>query len=106
MANPLRSEVWLVDLGLVAKIRPCLIVSVPAAGPNDRVLATVIAHTTSARGSDFEVAVPARFLKPGVFDVQNIVSIPHGKLIRRLGVLTPDQMNSVAAVVRTWLGLE
>ena len=76
MANPLRNEVWLVDLGLVAKIRPCLIVSVPAAGPNDRVLATVVTHTTSARGSDFEVAVPARFLKPGVFDVQNIISIP------------------------------
>ena len=47
MANPLRGEVWLVDLGMVAKIRPCLIFSVPAAGPNDRVLATVVAHTTS-----------------------------------------------------------
>jgi len=106
MANPLRGEVWLVDLGLVAKIRPCLIVSVPAAGPNDRVLATVVAHTTSARESGFEVAVPTRFLKPGVFDVQSIISIPHGKLVRRLGVLTPDQMNAVAAVVLKWLGLE
>jgi len=36
MANPLRGEVWLVDLGMVAKIRPCLVFSVPAAGPNDR----------------------------------------------------------------------
>jgi len=27
MVNPLRGEVWLVDLGMVAKIRPCLIVS-------------------------------------------------------------------------------
>jgi hypothetical protein len=32
MANPLRGEVWLVDLGMVAKIRPCLIFSVPMAG--------------------------------------------------------------------------
>lgn len=98
MANPLRGEVWLVDLGMVAKIRPCLIVSVPATGPNDRVLATVVAHTTSARGSAFEVAVPARFLKPGVFDAQNIISIPHVKLVRRLGMLTPEQMETVAAV--------
>lgn len=105
MANPLRGEVWLVDLGMVAKIRPCLICSVPAAGPNDRVLATVVAHTTSARGSGLEVAVPARFLKPGVFDAQNIISIPHVKLVRRLGVLAPDQMDAVAAVVRKWLGL-
>ena len=105
MANPLRGEVWLVDLGMVAKIRPCLIFSVPAAGPNDRVLATVVAHTTSARGSDFEVAVPARFLKLGVFDAQNLISIPHATLVRRLGVLTPDQMDAVSVVVRKWLGL-
>lgn len=105
MANPLRGEVWLVDLGMVAKIRPCLVFSVPAAGPNDRALVTVVAHTTSARGSGFEVAIPARFLKPGVFDVQNIVSIPHAKLVRRLGVLTSDQMDAVATVVRKWLGL-
>ena len=105
MANPLRGEVWLVDLGMVAKIRPCLIFSVPAAGPNDRVLATVVAHTTSARGSGFEVAVPARSLKPGVFDAQNLVSIPHAKLVRRLGVLSPDQMDAVSVVVRKWLGL-
>jgi mRNA interferase MazF len=30
-----------------------------------------------------------RFLKPGVFDAQNIISIPHVKLVRRLGVLAP-----------------
>jgi mRNA interferase MazF len=105
MANPLRGEVWLVDLGMIAKIRPCLIFSIPATGPNDRVLATVVTHTTSARGSDFEVSVSARFLKPGVFDAQNIVSIPHAKLVRRLGVLTADQMEAVVAVVRRWLGL-
>ena len=105
MANPLRGEVWLVDLGMVAKIRPCLVFSVPAGGPTDRVLVTVVAHTTSARGSGFEGATPARFLKPGVFDVQNIISIPHAKLVRRLGVLTSDQMDAVAAVVRKWLGL-
>jgi len=106
MANPLRGEVWLVDLGMVAKIRPCLVLSVLASGPNDRVLVTVVAHTTSARGSDFEVAVPARFLKPGVFDAQSIISIPHVKLVRCLGALTSDQMDTVATVVRKWLGLE
>ena len=105
MANPLRGEVWLVDLGMVAKIRPCLVFSVPAAGPYDRVLVTVVAHTTSARGSGFEAAIPARLLKPGVFDVQNIISIPHAKLVRRLGVLTSDQMDAVATVVCKWLGL-
>jgi len=26
-ANPARSEVWLVDLGLAAKVRPCLVLN-------------------------------------------------------------------------------
>jgi len=34
-----------VDLGLAAKIRPCLVVSIPATGPNDRALVTLVAHT-------------------------------------------------------------
>ena len=36
--TPRRGEVWLVDLGMVAKIRPCLVVSIPANDENDRVL--------------------------------------------------------------------
>lgn len=40
MVNPSRAEVWLVDPGLAAKTRPCAILSVPAVGPNDRVLVT------------------------------------------------------------------
>ena len=47
MANPNRGEVWLVDLGMVAKTRPCLVLSIPADDANDRVLATLIPHTTS-----------------------------------------------------------
>ncbi|MFM8402637.1 MAG: hypothetical protein ACKOAH_32835, partial [Pirellula sp.] len=32
--TPRRGEVWLVDLGMVAKIRPCLVVSIPANDEN------------------------------------------------------------------------
>jgi len=51
------------------------------------------------------VNVPVRFLRPGVFDVQSIVTIPHAKLIRKLGVLSPPQLSAVDQVVRLWLGL-
>jgi hypothetical protein len=68
--TPRRGEVWLVDLGMVAKIRPCLVVSIPANDENDRVLTTLIPHTTSTRGSRFEIAIASRFLKTGAFDVQ------------------------------------
>jgi len=50
-ATPARSEVWLVDLGMVAKVRTCLVLSIPADEENDRVLTTVVPHTTRSRES-------------------------------------------------------
>jgi mRNA interferase MazF len=46
-----RGDVWLVDLGLAAKTRPCLVLSIPATEDIDRALVTMIPHTTSVRGS-------------------------------------------------------
>ena len=105
MAAPGRGEVWLVDLGLAAKVRPALVLSVPA-GDQDRALATLVPHTTSIRGSRFEVAVPVPFLREGAFDAQGLVTIPHAKLIRRLGKLHPIQLAQVEQGVRAWLGLQ
>jgi mRNA interferase MazF len=48
MSRPDRGEVWLVDLGYVAKTRPCLLLSVPIID-TDRALVTVIPHTTIHR---------------------------------------------------------
>lgn len=105
-ANPTRSEVWLVDLGMTAKIHPCLVLSIHVDEPTDRVLTTLIPHTTSTRGSRFEVNSDVRFLKPGAFDSQNIITIPTAKLIRRLGVLTGEQMLEVETAVKRWLDRE
>ncbi len=103
---PTRADVWLVDLGMVAKVRPCLVLSVPADDDNDRVLTTILPHTSSTRDSRFEVRSSVRFLKPGAFDAQNIVTIPTVKLIRRLGTLPQDQMTDVEGAVKLWLGFE
>ncbi|MBU6230983.1 MAG: type II toxin-antitoxin system PemK/MazF family toxin [Cyanobacteria bacterium REEB459] len=105
MSNPARGEVWLVDLGYVAKVRPCLVISIPAL-MQDRALATLVPHTTSPRGSRFEVDVKVRFLKPGAFDVQNLVTIPHTKLLRKLGELDSEQLSQVEDVLLFWLGVE
>jgi mRNA interferase MazF len=99
-----RGEVWLVDLGYAAKVRPCLVLSIPVLD-EDRALATVVAHTTSARSSRFEVNANVKFLRPGVFDAQNLVTIPLAKLIRKLGALAPEQLTAVEITVRFWLGL-
>lgn len=104
MPNPSRGEVWLVDLGYAAKVRPCLVFSIPASD-QDRALVTLVAHTTSPRGSRSEVSTKVNFLRAGVFDAQNLVTIPHAKMIRKLGVLLPSQLSAVEDAVRFWLGL-
>lgn len=104
MRLPRRGEVWLVDLGLAAKIRPCLVLGVPAAD-EDRALITVVPHTTSLRGTRYEVSVPVRFLRPGGFDAQGIATIPSVRLIRPIGTLSPEQIKAVLAGVCSWLGI-
>lgn len=103
--TPKRGEVWLVDLGMAAKIRPCLILSIPANDEMDRVLTTLVPHTTSTRGSRFEIVVASRFLKTGAFDVQNVITIPTIKLIRLLGELPSDEMLKIETGLKIWLGL-
>ncbi len=104
MPEPRRAEVWLVDLGYAAKVRPCLVVSI-GAGDEDRALATLVPHTTSLRNSRFEVNSKVRFLREGGFDVQNLVTVPHAKLIRKLGTLQDKQIAEIDDRLRFWLGL-
>lgn len=70
---------------------------------NDRVLTTLIPHTTSTRQSRFEVVVSTSFLKVGAFDTQNILPIPSVKLIRKLGILRPVELEAVEGSVKRWL---
>jgi mRNA interferase MazF len=103
MKSPLRGEVWLVDLGLAAKVRPCLVFSVPITDV-DRALVTLVPHTTALRGTRFEVEFRVPFLRPGGFDAQGLVTVPTAKLIRRIGRLQEGQLSLVAERVRRWLG--
>ena len=90
--NP--GEVWTVDFGLAAKVRPALLLTGnPTIEELD--LVTVLLHTTSLRGNHWELSIPKSFLKPGAFHLQQIQSVSTIKLERRLGVLTADEMNRV-----------
>ena len=69
-----RGEVWIVDLGLVAKVRPCvLLTNYPQ--DNERMLVTIIPHTTAVRGTPWEIPIKKGFLKSGAFDLQQIQSV-------------------------------
>lgn len=99
-----RGSVWIVDLGIAAKVRPCLILSGPTA-PDDRVLVTVIPHTTSVQGTQFEVDIAASFLKAVVFDAQQVITVAQARLVRRIGDLDTAQLALIEIAVRRWLGL-
>lgn len=73
MRYPVRGEVWLVDLGMTAKVRPCLVVS-SEIGDADRALVCLVPHTTSTRQTQFEAAVNTTFLKAGAFDARGLVT--------------------------------
>jgi len=104
MGRDRRGEVWLVDLGYAAKTRPALVISVPSLD-TERALVLLVPHTTSPRGTRFEVASHERFLKAGVFDAQNLITVPEAKLLRRLGKLPTKSLDDVLAAVFTWFGV-
>lgn len=101
--TPARGEVWLFDLGMAAKVRPVLVVSVPF-GDIDRALVTVVPHTTAIRGSAYETSVKVPFLKAGAFLVQGVSTYPTAWAIRKLGVLRKEQFDEVFDTLLEWLG--
>ncbi len=66
MKRTLPGEIWRVDFGLAAKVRPALILS---DYPRDEELAllVVIPHTTAVRGNRWELAVAKPFSNPASF---------------------------------------
>lgn len=101
--TPARGEVWLFDLGMAEKVRPALVISI-AFGDVDRALITIVPHTTSLRGSQFEIPVHVPFLKPGAFLAHGVSTYPSVRAVRKLGTLKPDQFRSVFEGVLRWLG--
>lgn len=104
MPRPSRGEVWMVDLGLAAKIRPCLLLTAWPAD-NELALVTVVAHTTALRGSGWQGPAPKPFLKAGAFHLQQIQSVPVSRLERKLGELTAAETAAVEHLLRQRLKL-
>jgi len=105
MPNARRGEVWLVDLGLAAKTRPALIASVSFLD-HERAVYLILPHTTAVRGTRFEVPLDLRWLERGAFDAQGVRNVPGAVLMRRLGVLTDEQMKQIEAAIRRVFGME
>lgn len=99
-----RGDVWLVDLGMIAKTRPALVLSI-AFNDEERALYAVVPHTTALRGGRFEVSVDVPWLKAGAFDLQGIRSLPGSVFVKRLGALSEAQLAGVTQTAKVWLGI-
>jgi mRNA interferase MazF len=99
-----RGDVWIVDFGMAAKIRPALVLT-EAPSDDELDIVTLLLHTTSLRGNRWDVAIPKPFLKPGAFHLQQIQTVSTVKLERKLGSLTADEMRKVEVALRGRLRL-
>lgn len=98
-----RGEVWQIDFGMAAKVRPALLLTgEPAEDEPD--LFTVLLHTTAVRGNRWELVIAKSFLKPGAFHLQQVQGISGAKLLRRLGALSAHEMNKAEKALGARLG--
>ena len=102
MRSPRRGEIWWADLGIAAKFRPVVVLS-RSFDDHDYSLVTVVPHTTSPRGSSFEVPLRIGGLKEGAFNVQGMFALPPRVFDRFVGTLSSDQLNEPEIVVCRWL---
>jgi mRNA interferase MazF len=95
----------MVDLGMAAKVRPCLILTRPP--KNDELdIFTVVVHTTSRRGNRWEVPIEKSFLdEDGAFDVQRVATVASVKLERKLGELSSAELDVVLDRLAERLGI-
>jgi mRNA interferase MazF len=99
-----QGEVWMIDFGMAAKVRPALLLT-GEPGADELDLVTVLLHTTALRRNRWELAIDKSFLKAGAFHLQQVQSISTVKLERRLGVLNGEEMSCVRAALKYRLSL-
>jgi mRNA interferase MazF len=80
-----------------------VILSVPILD-GEKAVVTYVARTTQRQGGRFEIEHHAPHFLPGVFDAQNIGTVPAVKLMRFLARLTDEKFAEVEATVQRWLG--
>ncbi len=98
--NPRHGEVWLVDMGMVARTRPAVVLIADNLDA-PRSLVIHIPITKQNRGSELEVPLGhLPFLdSESVANVQAIGSLPSVRFEKRLGIVPPTDLKAVKAAL-------
>ena len=99
-----RGDIWLIDFGMAAKVRPALL---PTGNPADDELdlVTVLLHTTALRGNRWELSISKPFLRFGAFHLQQLQTVSSVRLERKLGAPTKEEMVRVSEALSARLDL-
>ena len=102
-----RGDVVLVDLGMQAKVRPCVLVSI-SSPDSQRNMAVVVPMTTEIRNGECEVAFPKPpWLKQAsVVNLLGIAGVDQAKIERRLAPFPSDKLEEISRGLIRLLGLK
>jgi mRNA interferase MazF len=106
MTNFSRGDVVMVDLGMAAKVRPCVVVSV-SQPDRQRNLSVVVPMTTEIRGGECEIRFPkpAWLRQESVVNVLGIAGVDDAKIERRISAFPADKMVEIETMLKRMLGL-
>jgi mRNA interferase MazF len=101
-----RGDVVLVDLGYVAKVRPCVVVSIPNVDSR-RNMSVVAPLTTEIRGGECEVPFPKpRWLaEESVVNLIGLVGVDNARIGRLLGPLPANSLDAMDEALVRLFGL-
>ena len=106
MTNFSRGDVVIVDLGVAAKVRPCVVIS--ASNPDrQRNMSVVVPMTTEIRGGEGEIDFPkpAWLRQESVVNVLGIAGVDNSKIERRIAAFPADKMKELETVLKRVLGI-
>ena len=106
MANFNRGDVVVVDLGMAAKVRPCVVISI-SKPDSQRNMSVVVPMTTEIRGSECEVHFPkpAWLRQESVVNVLGIAGVDNSKIGQRISAFPAEKMTEIESVLKRLLGL-
>ena len=101
-----RGDVVIVDLGMTAKVRPCVVVSINKPDSR-RNMSVVVPMTTEIRGGECEIpfSKPAWLRQESVVNVLGIAGVDNAKIERRIAAFPADKLLEIEAVLKRLLGL-
>ncbi len=101
-----RGDVVVVDLGMTAKVRPCVVVSV-SAPDSQRNMSVVVPMTTEIRGGECEIRFPkpAWLRQDSVVNAMGIAGVDNAKIERRIAAFPADKLAELESVLKRILGL-